>query len=353
MGVALDEGSYLRDNWNKIDIIIVICSIFDFQNLFTKYIGDGSSSSSLKFLKVLRLLRTLRPLRFISHNMQLKLIVTSVFESIIPIITALCIVILFFYVFSIVGINIFYSSYHNCYALQSDGTFNLATDGFEDKLVDSGISNDLPSISNFCSDKFNGIMDTGPTFMYSNIATSLITSYILSTQEAWPEIMNSYRIFEDAYGFFFLVYNLVVSYFALNLFTGIMFRYFNEAYKRETKLAADDKKAPKYYDFLNQITSAESHYVIWVRPPKGTWRYYVREFCDSSFLDNFIMIVIVLNMITMAMGFENCPPLYDKALTMLNYIFTGIFIAECIIKLVGLGIVGYFHSGWNFPFWME
>ena len=279
--------------------------------------------------------------------MQLKLIVTSVFESIIPIITALCIVILFFYVFSIVGINIFYSSYHNCYALQSDGTFNLATDGFEDKLVDSGISNDLPSISNFCSDKFNGIMDTGPTFMYSNIATSLITSYILSTQEAWPEIMNSYRIFEDAYGFFFLVYNLVVSYFALNLFTGIMFRYFNEAYKRETKLAADDKKAPKYYDFLNQITSAESHYVIWVRPPKGTWRYYVREFCDSSFLDNFIMIVIVLNMITMAMGFENCPPLYDKALTMLNYIFTGIFIAECIIKLVGLGIVGYFHSGWN------
>ena len=32
MGVALDEGSYLRDNWNKIDIVIVICSIFDFQN---------------------------------------------------------------------------------------------------------------------------------------------------------------------------------------------------------------------------------------------------------------------------------------------------------------------------------
>ena len=25
MGIALDEGSYLRDNWNKIDIIIVIC----------------------------------------------------------------------------------------------------------------------------------------------------------------------------------------------------------------------------------------------------------------------------------------------------------------------------------------
>ena len=126
-----------------------------------------------------------------------------------------------------------------------------------------------------------------------------------------------------------------------------MFRYFNQAYKRETKLAEGDKKAPKYYDFLNQITSAESHYVIWARPPKGTWRYYIREFCDSSFLDNFIMVVIVLNMITMAMGFENCPVLYEEILAIFNYIFTGIFIAECIIKLIGLGPVAYFHIGWN------
>ena len=186
--------------------------------------------------------------------------------------------------------------------MKSDGFFTLATDGFENELIYYEINNDFPSISNFCSDKFNGIMDTGPTFMYSNIATSIITSYVLATQEAWPEIMDSYRIFNDVNGLFFVVYNLVVSYFVLNLFTGIMFRYFNEAYKRETKLAADDKKAPKYYDFLNQITSAESHYVLWVRPPKGTWRYYVREFCDSSFLDNFIMVIIFLNMMTMAMS---------------------------------------------------
>jgi len=52
-------------------------------------------------------------------------------------------------------------------------------------------------------------------------------------------------------------------------------------------------------------------------------------------------------MITMAMGFENSPPAYESALAILNYIFTGIFIAECLIKLVGLGPKGYFHSGWN------
>ena len=347
MGFVLDEGSYLRDNWNKIDIIIVFCSIFDFQNLFTKYIGSGASSSSLQFLKVLRLLRTLRPLRFISHNIQLKLIITSLFDSILPILTALFIVLVVYYIFSIVGISIFYNSFHNCYVMKSNGTFKLAISSFENNLADYEVTNDMPSISTFCANKYNGIMDTGPSFKYSNIATSIITSYVLSTQEAWPEIMNTYRIYSDYYGIFFLAYNLLVAYFVLNLFTGIMFRYFNEAYKKETKLAEDDRKAPKYYDFLNQIYTAESHYVIWVHPNKGTFRYYLREFADSAFLDNFIMIIIGLNMISMAMNYENCHPNYDKCLTIANYIFTGIFIAECCLKLLAYGPMGYFHSGWN------
>jgi hypothetical protein len=230
--------------------------------------------------------------------------------------------------------------------MKSDGTFGLAISSFENNLADYEISNDMESISKFCADKYNGIMDTGPAFKYSNIATSLITSYVLATQEAWPNISNSYRIYSDLYGLYFVAYNLVTAYFALNLFTGIMFRYFNEAYKRETKLADDDKKAPKYYDFLNQITSAESHYVIWVHPDKNSFRYYIREFADSSFLDNFIMIIIGLNMISMAMIYENNHPTYDYCLTIANYIFTGIFIAECCIKLLAYDLA-YFHTGWN------
>jgi hypothetical protein len=347
LGFVLDEGSYLRDNWNKIDIIIVICSIFDFENLIEKYAIGNQSSSSLQFLKVLRLLRTLRPLRFISHNIQLKLIITSLFDSIIPICNALSIVIVVYYMFSIVGISLFYESLHNCYVIQNDGTFKLAISSFNNNLADYEISNDMPSISTFCANKYNGIMDTGPAFKFSNIINSFITAYVLSTQEGWPDIMNSYRIYSNVYGAFFIVYNLVVAYFFLNLFTGIMFRYFNEAFSREQKLAEDDKKAPKYYDFLTQIYQAQSDYEIWVRPNKGTFRYYLREFADSSFLDNFIMGCILLNLVSMAMNFENSSNEYNQALTIVNYIFTGIFIAECLLKLCAYGFEGYFHSGWN------
>ena len=73
-----------------------------------------------------------------------------------------------------------------------------------------------------------------------------------------------------------------------------MFRYFNEAYSKEQKLAPDDKKAPKYYDFLMQVVDANTHYVIWLRPNKGSWKYYLREFVDSNLFNTIIMSCIFL-----------------------------------------------------------
>jgi hypothetical protein len=83
--------------------------------------------------------------------------------------------------------------------------------------------------------------------------------------EGWPELMNEYRVFNDFYGIFFLVYILVVSYFFLNLFTGVMFKYFNDAWKRERQLAEGDKKAPKYFDFLQLLEHAEPDYNCYLR----------------------------------------------------------------------------------------
>jgi len=113
-GFIFNEGTYLKDNWNRIDFVIVIVSLIDLQNLISKYTGN-ISSSSLNFLKVLRLLRTLRPLRFISHNVQLKIIITALLDSIGPIANVLIIVFIILLIFSIVGMMLFYEMYHTCY----------------------------------------------------------------------------------------------------------------------------------------------------------------------------------------------------------------------------------------------
>ena len=123
LGFILGHGTYLKDNWNRIDFIIVCVSIIDFQSLLSKYTTGKLSNSSLNFLKVLRLLRTLRPLRFISHNVQLKIIITSLFDSIIPISNVLIIVVVVLIVFSIVGMNLFYDMYHTCYTIGTTTPF--------------------------------------------------------------------------------------------------------------------------------------------------------------------------------------------------------------------------------------
>ena len=126
--------------------------------------------------------------------------------------------------------------------------------------------------------------------------------------------MNSYRVYGDAYGLFFIAYNLVVAYFFLNLFTGILFKYFNEGFSKEKKLAPDDKKAPKYYDFLTQIIKADSHYDIWLRPNKNSIQYYIREFAESKLLDKIITSCILLNLLIMMINYEGC----DSTFKILN-----------------------------------
>ena len=62
LGSWMDEGSYLRDNWNRLDMFIVATSMIDM----------SLANVDIPALKVLRLLRTLRPLRVISNNRAMK-----------------------------------------------------------------------------------------------------------------------------------------------------------------------------------------------------------------------------------------------------------------------------------------
>ena len=58
LGFTMDDGSYLRDSWNKLDFFIVVTSNIDML----------LSGTDIPALKVLRMLRMIRPLRVISHN---------------------------------------------------------------------------------------------------------------------------------------------------------------------------------------------------------------------------------------------------------------------------------------------
>jgi len=66
---------------------------------------------------------------------------------------------------------------------------------------------------------------------------------------------------------------------------------------------------------------------------------------DQKF-DIFIMIIIMLNMLTMAVEYYQAPSDLENVLYVVNIIFVAIFAAEFLIKLVGLRHY-YFKNPWN------
>jgi len=97
MGFVIGPKTYLKDNWNILDFIIVFFSILT-------WILEAVAGKNVSFLRGFRALRALRPLRVVSKNEGIKTVVNALLESIPALINVLLIVMLFLLVFGILGI---------------------------------------------------------------------------------------------------------------------------------------------------------------------------------------------------------------------------------------------------------
>ena len=103
-GFLFEEGTYLRDNWCQLDFFIVVASIID----------TSLPEVNIPMVKVLRLLRIFRPLRFVTHNVNMRIIVTALFRSFGAICNTLIMVMVIWLMFSIVGVSFFAGKFQYC-----------------------------------------------------------------------------------------------------------------------------------------------------------------------------------------------------------------------------------------------
>ena len=108
LGFYWGHKTYLKDEWNILDFIIVIFSILTW---ILESIADGTNIS---FIKGFRALRALRPLRVVSKNEGIKTVVNSLILSIPALMNVLLIVLLFLLVFGILGIQLFKGKLGRC-----------------------------------------------------------------------------------------------------------------------------------------------------------------------------------------------------------------------------------------------
>ena len=95
---------YLSDSWNLLDGSIVFISLLSLLD----------SIESLNFLRALRVLRALRPLRLLHRFPGMQVVVISLMKAGPAIINVMVVMLLFWTIFGILGVQVFKGTFYQC-----------------------------------------------------------------------------------------------------------------------------------------------------------------------------------------------------------------------------------------------
>lgn len=322
MGFFIDEGTYLKDRWNILDLLIIGFSIIDY----------SVSSVDISIIKLFRLLRALRPLRLISHNLSMKIVVIALIESIRAILNVLIVIVIIWLVFAILGVSLLAGKMHSC--------------------EDTNILTQLQ-----CENSGFNWVNTNANF--DNIIEAMITLFIVMSQESWPNRMfegvdatdvgtSPVRNYNPPMAYFYIIYFMVGNFFLVNLFTAVVFDKFTEARKNESSIAMLilNKEQRNWMEIRGMILNSKP-VVEASHAPKNPVRAFFFYLAKSKYFEITMMGAILTNMIVMALPYQGASAEYLLAVDDINMGLTIVFILEACVKLLGQGLTLYFKNNWN------
>eukprot|EP01062_Namystynia_karyoxenos_P001518 TRINITY_DN1051_c0_g3_i1.p1 TRINITY_DN1051_c0_g3~~TRINITY_DN1051_c0_g3_i1.p1 ORF type:complete len:2258 (+),score=709.38 TRINITY_DN1051_c0_g3_i1:430-6774(+) len=219
-GFVLHPHSYLRSGWNRLDCIIILTA-------FLASLPTASNYSAM------RALRALRPLRSINSIPGLKVIVYSLFASVRGLMHVLSLVVFFFLVFGILGVQLFMGRFRmRCVdpltgrppPEDGEGQWcknGTTASGFLGRSCPSG----PPHL--VCREWRN---PNDGYVHFDHIGTAWLVVFQCITMEGWVDQM--YRV-QDSWGqlspLYFIPLVILGSFFLLNLALAVIFEKFSSA----------------------------------------------------------------------------------------------------------------------------
>nr|XP_015824152.2 voltage-dependent T-type calcium channel subunit alpha-1I isoform X2 [Nothobranchius furzeri]XP_054599493.1 voltage-dependent T-type calcium channel subunit alpha-1I isoform X2 [Nothobranchius furzeri] len=325
MGLYLGERAYLRSSWNILDGFLVFVSLIDI------VVSMAGGAKILGVLRVLRLLRTLRPLRVISRAPGLKLVVETLITSLKPIGNIVLICCAFFIIFGILGVQLFKGKFYYCV-------------GFDVKNI-TNKSDCLAANYRWVHHKYN----------FDNLGQALMSLFVLASKDGWVNIMYHGL---DAVGIdqqpvtnnnpwmllYFISFLLIVSFFVLNMFVGVVVENFHKCRQHQEVEEARRREEKRQRRMEKKRRKAQKlpYYASY-----GSTRLAIHTLCTSHYLDLVITFIICINVITMSLEHYSQPQSLETALKYCNYFFTSTFVIEASLKLVAFGFRRFFKDRWN------
>uniref|UniRef100_A0A8C4E7Y9 Sodium channel protein n=1 Tax=Dicentrarchus labrax TaxID=13489 RepID=A0A8C4E7Y9_DICLA len=314
--VAYGFVKYFTNAWCWLDFLIVDVSL-------VSLVANALGYSELTAIKSLRTLRALRPLRALSRFEGMRVVVNALLGAIPSIMNVLLVCLIFWLIFSIMGVNLFAGKYYYCVNTTTDETFPI--DVVNNKSECLNLVNDSARWKNV---KIN----------FDNVGAGYLA--LLQVLEDQPKYeVNLYMYL------YFVIFIIFGSFFTLNLFIGVIIDNFNQQKK---KISCQDifmtEEQKKYYNAMKKLGSKKPQKPI--PRPTNAFQGCVFDCITKQAFDIVIMILICLNMVTMMVETDDQTPDMDKILYWINLVFIVLFTGECVLKMISLRHY-YFTIGWN------
>uniref|UniRef100_A0A7N6C0I7 Sodium channel protein n=1 Tax=Anabas testudineus TaxID=64144 RepID=A0A7N6C0I7_ANATE len=314
--VAYGFVKYFTNAWCWLDFLIVDVSL-------VSLVANALGYSELSAIKSLRTLRALRPLRALSRFEGMRVVVNALLGAIPSIMNVLLVCLIFWLIFSIMGVNLFAGKYYYCVNTTNDELLPI-------------------SIVNNKSDCLNLVNDSARwknvKINFDNVGAGYLA--LLQVVEAQPEYeVNLYMYL------YFVIFIIFGSFFTLNLFIGVIIDNFNQQKK---KIRGQDifmtEEQKKYYNAMKKLGSKKPQKPI--PRPTNAFQGCVFDCITKQAFDIVIMILICLNMVTMMVETDDQTQEMAKILYWINMVFIVLFTGECMLKMISLRHY-YFTIGWN------
>uniref|UniRef100_A0A803V631 Sodium voltage-gated channel alpha subunit 3 n=1 Tax=Ficedula albicollis TaxID=59894 RepID=A0A803V631_FICAL len=333
--VAYGFQIYFTNAWCWLDFLIVDVSL-------VSLIANALGYSELGAIKSLRTLRALRPLRALSRFEGMRVVVNALVGAIPSIMNVLLVCLIFWLIFSIMGVNLFAGKFYHCVNTTTGEMFDISDVNNYTQCVELIKSNQSARWKNV---KVN----------FDNVGAGYLALLQVATFKGWMDIMyaavdsrdvkDQPKYEDNLYMYlYFVIFIIFGSFFTLNLFIGVIIDNFNQQKKKISQDIFMTEEQKKYYNAMKKLGSKKPQKPI--PRPVNKFQGMIFDFVTKQVFDISIMILICLNMVTMMVETDDQSKEMETILSRINLVFIVLFTGEFVLKLISLRHY-YFTVGWN------